>query len=448
MQRRLVLPTFPAPPPRSRNPRTPPRQGAIAGAIAAGFASDRFGRTRALTLTCAPFSLGWVCIAAASSCKALYLGRLLTGFGCGAVLNVTPVYVAEVSPAQLRGTLGGVNQLGINAGLAAAFALGLPALRLTWRALAAGAVVPLLALALASACFMPESPRWLAAAGRGTDAVVALRELRPPKVDVARELSRINTALAQLAAEPPPTLGDIFRPALGRPLSIVLVLMVCQQLTGVNSVFFNLSPIFAAVGVANADGAATLVALVTLPVSLAACMLLDLAGRRTLLIGAALGMAASAACLAISFSLPASAASISHPLAVVGALCYLASFSSGLGPIPWVLMGELFPPRGKGAAASAATAVSNLAAFTVTVSFGALVRSIGMGAAFGLYCACCLGTAVYTFIALPETKGRSLEEVAALLARDEPAWVDAPPVQPDDEEEAALKRVASSSKLT
>lgn len=159
-------------------------------------------------------------------------------------------------------------------------------------------------------------------------------------------------------------------------------------------------------------------------------------------------MAASAACLAISFSLPASAASISHPLAVVGALCYLASFSSGLGPIPWVLMGELFPPRGKGAAASAATAVSNLAAFTVTVSFGALVRSIGMGAAFGLYCACCLGTAVYTFIALPETKGRSLEEVAALLARDEPAWVDAPPVQPDDEEEAALKRVASSSKLT
>ncbi len=165
----------------------------------------------------------------------MFLGRLLTGAGAGAMLNITPVYVAEIAPADLRGALGGVNQLGINAGLAAAFALGLPALHLTWRALAASALLPLSALAIASACCMPESPRWLAAAGRGTDAVVALRELRPPKADVARELSRINTALAHLAAEPPPTLQDVMRPALGRPLTIVLVIMICQQLTGVQS---------------------------------------------------------------------------------------------------------------------------------------------------------------------------------------------------------------------
>ncbi len=210
--------------------------------------------------------------------------------------------------------------------------------------------------------------------------------------------------------------------------------------------FFNIAPIFAAVGVANADAAATLVALVQLPVSLAACLLLDLAGRRTLLIGAALGMAASAACLAVSFSLPASAASVSHPLAVIGALCYVASFSSGLGPIPWVLMGELFPARGRGAAASAATAVSNLAAFTVTVSFGGLVRLLGMGLTFAFYCACCLGTAVYTFVSLPETKGRSLEEVAALLARDGPAWVDAGDLLlPADEEDSSTE---AGSKLT
>lgn len=175
-------------------------------------------------------------------------------------------------------------------------------------------------------------------------------------------------------------------------------------------------------GVADSDAAALLVALVQLPVSLGTCLLLDLAGRRTLLLTAATGMAAACGALAVAFSLPVGDARVSHPLAVAAALAYVAAFSSGMGPIPWVLNGELFPSRGRSAAASIATAVSNLAAFTVTVTFAAAVRVLTMGGAFAAYCACCLGTAVYTFLAVPETKGRSLEEVAALLASDTPAW--------------------------
>jgi SP family sugar porter-like MFS transporter len=435
------------------------------------------GRTRALSLSCLPFAAGWLAIAFARSSWDLFGGRLLTGVGQGAFLNIVPVYIAECAPSSLRGQLGGVNQvrvslstppggfvtagerplipgcapplpqLGINVGLAAAYSLGLPVLGLTWRQLALAALIPTAVLAVCSLLLMPESPRWLAQMGRSSDALSALRSLRPHKTDVAKELGRINASLAALAAEPPLSWGDVAKPSLRRPLGIVLTLMVLQQLTGVNCVFFNIGPIFSAVGVPDSDAAALLVALSTLPVSLATCLLLDLAGRRTLLIAAATGMALSSAALALSFSLPATDASVSHPLAVVAALLYVASFSSGMGPIPWVLNGELFPPRGRAEAASAATAVSNLAAFVVTVSFGATVRLLTMGGAFAFYCICCVGTGVYTFLAVPETKGRSLEDIQAIMLVTTPAWEDGPPASSTDDL-ALEEEDASDEKLT
>lgn len=427
-------------------PPTP--QGAIIGALAFGALSSRLGRTRALSLSCLPFAAGWLAIASAQSSWDLFGGRLLTGVGQGAFLNIVPVYIAECAPSSLRGQLGGVNQLGINVGLAAAYALGLPVLGFTWRQLALLALIPTTVLAVGSLLLMPESPRWLAQVGRGTDAVVALRALRPPKADVAKELGRINASLAALAAEPALSWGDVAKPSLSRPLGIVLTLMVLQQLTGVNCVFFNIGPIFSAVGVADSDAAALLVALVQLPVSLGTCLLLDLAGRRTLLIAAAAGMALSCAGLALSFSLPATDAKVSHPLAVVAALCYVASFSAGMGPIPWVLNGELFPPRGRAEAASAATAVSNLAAFVVTVSFGATVRLLTMGGAFAFYCLCCLTTGVYTFLAVPETKGRSLEDIQAIMLVTTPAWEGGPPASSNDDDLALEEDAGSDEKLT
>lgn len=207
----------------------------MAGALAAGVASDKWGRTLALALTCLPFALGWALIAAGSGASGLFTGRLLTGFGQGAFLNVVPVYIAETAPAQLRGTLGGVNQLGINVGLVAAFALGLPIVGLTWRQLAWTALVPTGMLALCALVLMPESPRWLVQTGRGADAGIALRVLRPPDADVARELGRINAALAAAAAEPPLGWADFTKPALAKPLRIVLIMMVLQQLTGASS---------------------------------------------------------------------------------------------------------------------------------------------------------------------------------------------------------------------
>jgi len=356
-------------------------------------------------------------------------GRYLTGIGAGAGMNVAPLYISELAPPHLRGALGGCVQLGVNIGVTLAYALGLPRLGLGWRAVAWAGVAPAALLAALAPPYLPESPRWLVQEGRGGEAAAQLKRLRAPTADVSRELQKINADLARAAAEEaaagastPPAA----RAALSRPLSIVLSLMVFQQLTGVNAVFFSLSPIFAAAGLHNSDAVATLVALATVLVSVAVCFALDHAGRRSLLIAASVGCAVGLGLLSLSFSdwLAAGA----HSLAVAGALVFVISFSSGVGPVPWVLVGELLPPVGRGAAASAATILSNMMAFAVTGSFAFCSRLLSLSGTFLFFALCTLGCAAYTWFCLPETKGRSLESVQRVLQRNARPWEEERPL--------------------
>jgi MFS family permease len=166
---------------------------------------------------------------------------------------------------------------------------------------------------------------------------------------------------------------------------------------------------------------------------------MDAAGRRPLLLWASAAMALAAAALGLAFALPASEGGVAHPLALVATFVFVSAFSVGMGPIPWILMGELFPPRVRGVAASVATGISNLAAFGVTVSFRSLVTSLGMAGTFFLYAAASGVAWAFTFTNLPETKGRGLEHIGALLAAETPPWEEPPPPPSDEfEEEAAL----------
>jgi len=388
--------------------------GAAAGAIAGGLLSDQFGRTRGLLLAVAlPGLLGWTVLALARSSQQLFVGRVLAGAGAGAALNIFPLYSSECSPSSSRGGLGAVTQLAVNSGVTTMYALGLCPL-LGFRALAALPLVPL--SALATACFLlPESPRWLAAEGRGQEAAASLRRLRAPGADVGPELASINRALAKTAAEPPPSLADVTRPALARPLVIILSLMVLQQLSGVNAVLFSLSSVFRGAGIADVNLASFVTALAQLPVSLGTCFLMDRLGRRVLLLTSASGMSLASAALSLSLVLPLAHAAAAHRLALVAAMSYLAFFSAGLGPIPWLFCGELFPARGRGGAASLASVVSNVSAFAVTVSFAAFVRVLTLAGAFAFFALACGCTALFTLLCVPETKGKSLEEIGNLL---------------------------------
>ena len=410
--------------------------GAVCGALAGGVVADTHGRKVSLMLLCLPLAAGWAVIASASTATSLFLGRYLTGFGAGAALNVAPLYTGEVSPAKLRGLLGGTVQLAVNCGLCVAYALGLV---LDWRQLAWVGVMPCALLAGLAPLFMPESPRWLALEGRGTEAAAQLRRLRSPGADVGRELSVMNADAAKNAAaeaaaaeggDTTSPLLHFFSPPLRRPLSIILALMVFQQLCGINAVFFSLSTIFSNVGFQDAGGVATLVVLATIPVSIVTCLLMDSVGRRQLLLTALGGCALGLALLSVAFLPAAHNGAWSHAAAVSGALIFILSFSAGLGPIPWLYLGELLPLRGRGAAASLATITSNLMAFAVTGSFGLLQKWLSESGAFALYCACTLLGSFYTFMEVPETKGRTLEQVSALLRRASAVWKNDEPTSP------------------
>jgi len=399
--------------------------GCILGSLAAGFYADRFGRLRSITITCAFFATGWLLIATAHRAGVLFAGRFINGVGVGACVNLLPVYVAEVSPAGQRGAFASVVECGFLLGIAIMFALGLPVLHLNWRDLAMAALIPVTLLAFAAETIMPESPRWLAMVGRSDEALASLKSLRPRGYDVSKEMRSIKHSLQEYEEEPPAGYSDIMRPALSRPLLLVLGMRILQTLCGWGFVVFNLAPMFAAVGVSKPDAAATLVMALQVPVALLESALLDVGGRRVLLISSALTMAAFAALLAFAYSLP-SASSAKDPLAIVGALGFLTAYSGGVGPIPCVLLGELLPNRFRVPAAATIIIVSNTLGFIVTIGYGLFIEALGEDTYFAVAAFMCCAIASFMFLAIPETRGRSLEEVALLLARPGHAWVDAP----------------------
>jgi MFS transporter, SP family, ERD6-like sugar transporter len=390
--------------------------GCIAGALAAGFYADRFGRLRSLTITCAVFATGWIIVGTAVDAGMLFSGRYITGIGVGACVNILPIYVAEISPAGQRGTFASVVEMGFLLGIAVMFALGLPALKLNWRDMAFAALLPLALLAFAAETILPESPRWLCAMGRGEEASASLKRLRPRGFDVGKEMRHIKQSLEEWEDEPPSGFGDVTKTELARPLSLVLILRVLQTASGWGFVVFNLSPLFAAVGVSQPDAAATMVMAAQVPVALLESLLLDMAGRRTLLTSSASVMAAFAVLLAVAYSLPAEN-SWKDPLAITGSLGFLTSYSGGVGPVPCVLLAEILPNRYRVPAAAAVIVVSNLLGFIITITYGIFIEALGEQTFFAVAATDCVCIALFMFICIPETRGRSLEEVALLLQR-------------------------------
>ena len=407
--------------------------GCIAGALAAGFYADKFGRLRSLSITCGVFATGWTIMGLSVDAAMLFAGRYVTGIGVGACVNLIPVYVAEISPAGQRGTFASVVEMGFLVGIAVMFAFGLPALKLSWRDMAFTALLPLVLLAFAAETIMPESPRWLCMMGRGEEALASLKRLRPRGFDVGKEMRHIKQSLEEWEEEAPAGYGDMTKPELARPLTLVLVLRMLQTMSGWSFVVFNLSPLFAAVGVSKPDAAATMVMAAQVPVALLESLLLDMAGRRTLLTSSAVTMAAFAVLLVVAYSLPLESR-FKDPLAIVGSLGFLTSYSGGVGPVPCVLLAEILPNRYRVPAAAAVIVVSNLLGFIITVSYGLFIEALGEQTFFAVVrtqptCATlamtpllqaatdCVAIALFMFLCIPETRGRSLEEVALLLQR-------------------------------
>ncbi|CAN1234088.1 Sugar transporter ERD6-like 7 [Linum perenne] len=385
--------------------------GAMIGAVTSGPLADLLGRKGAMRLSSAFCVAGWLAIYFAQGAVALDIGRLATGYGMGVFSYVVPVFISEIAPKNLRGALATLNQVMICGGVSASFIIGT---FLTWRALALTGLVPC-AILLVGLMFMPESPRWLAKTGNEKDFEVALQRLRGKDADISKEADEIKEYIETLDRLPKVKLMDLFNRRYIKSVIIGVGLMVAQQFGGINGVCFYVSNIFKSAGFSPSVGTITY-AIIQVVVTLIITQVIDRAGRKPLLLVSGSGLVLACLIVALSFYLKVNelALHIVPMMAVTGILLYIGSFSVGMGAVPWVIMSEIFPINIKGTAGGFATLVNWFGAWAVSYTYNFLMSWSSYGTFF-LYAAVNALAIVFVIKVVPETKGRTLEQIQAAI---------------------------------
>lgn len=386
--------------------------GAMVGAIASGQIAEYIGRKGSLMIASIPNIIGWLAISFAQDSSFLYMGRLLEGFGVGVISYTVPVYIAEISPQNMRGGLGSVNQLSVTLGILLAYVLGL---FVNWRVLAVLGILPCTIL-IPGLFFIPESPRWLAKMGMTEDFESSLQVLRGFDTDISVEVTEIKRSVASTGKRTTIQFSDLKRKRYWFPLMVGIGLLMLQQLSGINGVLFYSSNIFEAAGISSSDIATVGLGVIQVIATGVTTWLVDKAGRRLLLIVSSSGMTLSLLLVSVAFYLKDVISedsrfySILGILSLVGLVALVITFSLGVGAIPWVIMSEILPVSIKGLAGSIATLANWLTSWAVTMTAN-LLLSWSKGGTFAIYTLMTAFTIVFVTLWVPETKGRTLEEI-------------------------------------
>ncbi|KAH1080053.1 hypothetical protein J1N35_019814 [Gossypium stocksii] len=386
--------------------------GAMVGAIASGQIAEYIGRKGSLLIAAIPNIIGWLAISFANHSSFLFMGRLLEGFGVGIISYTVPVYIAEIAPQNMRGSLGSVNQLSVTIGIMLAYLLGLFT---NWRVLAVLGILPCLIL-IPGLFFIPESPRWLAQMGMTEEFEASLQVLRGFDTDISVEVNDIKRAVTSSRKTTTIRFADLRRRRYWYPLTVGIGLLVLQQLSGINAVLFYSSNIFERAGVKSSNVATFGLGLIQVIASGVTTWLVDKAGRRVLLMISSSGMTLSLLLVATAFYVEGyiSEDSVIHSvmgiMSLVGLVAFAISFCLGVGAIPWVIMSEILPVNIKGLAGSVATLFNWMTAWAVTMTANLLLSWSG-GGTFTIYAGLAAFTLIFVARCVPETKGRSLEEI-------------------------------------
>lgn len=397
--------------------------GCAAGVLAAGPLSDRRGRKAALALAAVMFLLSAAGSAWAPAILSFVLFRLVGGLGIGIASIATPMYVAEITPAGLRGRMVAANQIAIVAGIAATALVNYLIARGAgqawliasgWRWMFATGVAP--AAVFAAALWrIPESPRWLIEAGRNDEAVRVLRRVGGEEFAAAEERT-IRAAIAEETG----TWRELLSPRLHRPLAVGIALAILQQVTGINVFMYFGATIFRNLSASTGLDAGLLQQIIIngsgVVFTLAAIATVDKWGRKPLMILGAAGMGVSL----LAMGLLAQRHHTQGTGLMLGfILCYIACFGLSVGPVTWVILAEIFPNAVRGRAFGLAALFLWLSDFAVTQTFPILdapdswlVARFHHAFPFYLYAGCCALLVILVLKAVPETRGRTLEEIS------------------------------------
>ncbi|KAL6258018.1 hypothetical protein P5V15_011613 [Pogonomyrmex californicus] len=384
--------------------------GAIAGAVPSGKMADILGRKKSLLLLAAPFLLSWAIIILASRLWLIYVARFVVGIAVGAACVVVPTYLSEIAETSTRGTLGAMFQLFLTVGILLAFILGSV---MSYTAFAI--VCALIEVGfLASFIWMPESPVWLVKEGRKPEAVMAMAVLRGDSYDPSAELAEVQRQTERVASRKS-TIFDLIRTTAARKaLLATLGSMLFQQLSGINAVIFYTVTIFQASGSSiPPEVASIIVAIVQTVMTVVAALIVDRAGRKPLLIFSSSVMMASLVALGSYFNIKTNGSDVSNLgwLPLTSMTLYMISFSVGMGPIPWMLMGELFPAETKAVASGIAVMLNWFLVFLVTKTFPMMNEELGADITFWIFATIMAAGTAFIYFFILETKGKTTQQI-------------------------------------
>ncbi|GAA1798650.1 sugar porter family MFS transporter [Actinomadura chokoriensis] len=390
--------------------------GAMAGALLSGRLADRIGRRRALGLEGFVFLVGTAVAALAGGYGTLLGGRLLLGLAVGAASATVPVYLSEISPPSIRGSVLTLNQLLITIGILVAYMVNVAfAGAGDWRAMIAMGAVPAVVMVAGARWGIPESPAWQLARGDRDGA----RRTIASVTNAATADELIERRLAARAKRDGGVQGRagwraLLEPRVRPALVVGVTLAAVQQFGGINTIIYYAPTIIEETGLSAANSIYYSIAIgvINLVMTIAAVRLIDRVGRRGLLLFSLAAMAVTMALLGLAF-----AAGWSSVPALVFMVLFIAAFAVGLGPVFWAIIGEIFPGPARATGSSASTAVNWGANFAVSLLFLPIANAVGQGETFWIFGAIALAGLAFTARFVPETKGRDFDEVDADLLR-------------------------------
>ena len=396
--------------------------GCIAGCVAAGTVADYLGKKKGLALCALCFALSSVGMIFAADLHQFVLWRLIGGVGIGAASVISPNYIAEIAPTRVRGRCVTLYQLGIVVGILAAVFVNMLIQRMGdeawnistgWRWMFLAGVVPAILFGL---MILPavESPRWLMKMGRRDQAIEVLAKING--ADVARsEAAEIENSLAIEEGH----ISELFT-TFRRPLLLGIMLAGLQQISGITPLFSFLPEIFRAAGTATSDAffQSVLVSLINLLFTLFALWLVDRAGRKTLILAGTTVQFVSFALVGWFYHIHGSGLAV-----LIFVMSFVAGHAFGNGVACWVIISEIYPTKVRGRGMSIATTALWLVGYLGNQLFPMMQKRLGSDGTFWLFSAGALLTVALVAWLVPETKGRSLEEITKLWTEEKSAAV-------------------------